>query len=88
MQTDKLERRCPRLGGPVSFTYCRTAGDEKGVCFKILDCWWEYFDVAAYMKAELSAEEFEALSRKKAPSKVTSLLSLIEQARKNTQNKG
>ncbi len=84
---EKLERRCPRLGGPVFFTYCRSAGEKSGACFKILDCWWEYFDVVAYMKEKLSAQEFDSLSRKEAPSKVTSLMELIEKARGNMESK-
>jgi len=47
---DNLEIRCPRLGGPVSFEYCRTNGDEMLPCWKIFDCWWERFDVAAFLK--------------------------------------
>ena len=45
-----LEQRCPRLGGQVSFGYCRMGTDDGSACWKIFDCWWEYFDVVEYLK--------------------------------------
>jgi len=53
-QYDQRQRRCPRLGGPVTFLYCRTCGDETMPCFKVLDCWWELFDVVAFFQKVLS----------------------------------
>jgi hypothetical protein len=79
------ERRCPRLGGPVSFSYCETCGEHQLPCFKIFDCWWEHFDVAAYLKNKLSQEQFERLVNSKPKPKVASLLDLIEQAKRAKQ---
>lgn len=82
---DNLERRCPRLGGPVRFAYCRTASDGEA-CLKILDCWWERFDVAAVMQAALPAEAFQRLvEHRQPPNKVASLVDLIRQARQRTE---
>ena len=81
---DDLEMRCPRLGGPVNFGYCRKVGPEGEPCFKVLDCWWQRFDVAGHLKARLPRESFESLGRRRPPAKVTSLIDLIEQAKKNT----
>jgi hypothetical protein len=78
---EKLQRRCPRLGGPVPFAYCRTAGQSGQFCFKVLDCWWEYFDVVAYMRRCLSKHAFEQLASARAPDKTASLVELINQAR-------
>ena len=78
-----LERRCPRLGGDVSFAYCRECEADKRPCFKILDCWWERFAVVAYLKPRLSPDVFDALAhRQPPPNKVTSLVELIQQAQK------
>ncbi|MDM8551167.1 hypothetical protein QUF72_13870 [Desulfobacterales bacterium HSG2] len=77
-----LERRCPRLGGPVSFQYCETCGDEELPCFKIFDCWWEYFDVTAYLQEKLAEDQFNKLVHSKPKPKVASLVDLIKQARK------
>lgn len=80
---DTLEQRCPRLGGVVSFQYCKTCGDDRLPCFKVFDCWWEYFDVVAYMKEHLTDAQFEALTNAKPKPKILSLVELIEQAKKS-----
>lgn len=83
MNPDDLDIRCPRLGSMVDFGYCRTCGDGQSPCFKIFDCWWERFDVAAYFKDMLSEQEFMRLAMSRPKPKVSSLLELIEQARRN-----
>ena len=83
--TDFFERRCPRLGGEVRFAYCRSCGANGAACFKILDCWWERFDVASYLKSHLSSEEFAALEVVRPPSKMTTLIDLIQSAQKNIE---
>jgi hypothetical protein len=81
MDPERLQRRCPRLGGEVGFAYCQACGEEQSACFKVLDCWWERFDVAAYLKARLPAEAFAALAaRRPPPGKVASLVDLIRRA--------
>lgn len=79
---DGLERRCPRLGGSVSFAYCRTIGEgETSCCFKILDCWWERFDVAGYLRGRYSDAAVEKLHGAKPKPKVETLLDLIQQVK-------
>ena len=81
METENLERRCPRLGGEVTFGYCKICGDKNTPCFKVLDCWWERFDVVAHMRACLTPEAFDRLSNQRTPpDKVASLVDLIRQA--------
>ncbi len=88
MEPDGLERRCPRLGGEVNFGYCQTCGENRIPCFKIFDCWWERFDVVAYLKAHLSPKAFESLSKStRPPDKVASLVDLIQQAQKRAETK-
>ena len=79
---DQLERRCPRLGGPVSFEYCRTSGDDHFVCWKIFDCWWECFDVVGHLKKSLPEDKFKKLENTKPKQKIVSLVELVEQAKK------
>lgn len=81
---DQIERRCPRLGGPVPFGYCRMNGDDHSVCWKILDCWWEYFDVVAYLQQSLPEEKFNQLVHAKPKPKIVSLVELMEQAKDRT----
>jgi hypothetical protein len=76
-----LQRRCPRLGGPVAFDYCRRADDGRAPCFKVFDCWWERFDVVDYFRQHLSQTEFSSLQNSPPPNKAASLVELIRQAR-------
>ena len=78
---NSLLRRCPRLGNAVPFHYCEICGDEQKPCFKILDCWWEHFDVVQYLKDNLTEDQFNQLIQQRPKPKVTSLIELIEQAR-------
>lgn len=84
MDPHDFERRCPRLGGDVAFSYCKVCGKEKTPCFKVLDCWWERFDVVAHMKGCLSPEAFDSLASSRPRPKVTSLVDLIRQVRERT----
>jgi hypothetical protein len=79
-----LVRRCPRLGNSVPFHYCKICGDHQQPCFKILDCWWEYFDVVQYMQDHLSEDQFNRLMEASPNPKVSSLVELIEQAKKRS----
>jgi hypothetical protein len=79
---DQLERRCPRLGGPILFGYCRSSGDDGIPCWKIFDCWWEYFDVVEHLKNLLPENIFKRLVRAKPKPKMVSLVELIEEAKK------
>jgi len=80
-----MERRCPRLGSAVNFAYCLDAGETPLPCFKICDCWWEYFDVVDCLKRTLSEQDFKNLMQTRPKPKLTSLLQLIEQAQKRSR---
>ena len=81
---DQLERRCPRLGGPVTFAYCKGCGDLNQPCWKTIDCWWEHFDIVAYLQENLPAEAFQKIMDARPKPKLSSLVELIEQAKKRT----
>ncbi|MCP4688890.1 MAG: hypothetical protein GY859_12625 [Desulfobacterales bacterium] len=78
---DHFERRCPRLGGDVSFKYCRTVGNDELPCWKTADCWWERFDVMTYLRENVAEDDLEALLEKRPKPKVLNILELIEQAK-------
>lgn len=75
------ERRCPRLGGQVPFTYCRT-GDGGRTCFKIFDCWWEIFDVVEYLRKTLPPMEFSRVMEHRQKPKIWSILEEVEAAKR------
>jgi hypothetical protein len=75
--------RCRRLGHDVAFGYCRQESAGKP-CRLILDCWWEQFDVRAFLQAHLPAEimaEVERAGTSPPPPKVLSLLEIVQQAK-------
>ena len=78
---DALQRRCPRLGSLIRFSYCRTPGEGELPCDKVFDCWWEHFDVVAHLQRGLPHDAFDRLRSKTPPSKVCNLLDLVRQAR-------
>ena len=78
---ESVSIRCPRLGHQINFNYCRS--ENSGLpCFKTLDCWYNYFDVRAYLTDKLSEENFQKAFLEKGKPKVFSLFDLIEQAKK------
>lgn len=84
---EEKEIRCPKLGGPVNFEYCRL--EQSGLpCSRALNCWSIHFDVEAFFREGLSSEDFERCFLKSPPSKVSTLLELVERARKLVDDKG
>jgi hypothetical protein len=74
---------CPRLGHELTFGYCRRETGGKP-CRLILDCWWERFDVRSFLQAHLAEEAMDQVERAGAappPSKVLSLVEMIQQAK-------
>lgn len=80
-----LKCRCPRLGQEIHFEYCMESGDDDFACWKVLDCWWEIFDVESYLKANLPASEFNRMIQMKPKPKVASLVELVEKAKRRTE---
>jgi hypothetical protein len=77
----KLGRRCPRLGCPVLWGYCRREAGGRP-CFKIFDCWWEIFDVQNYLRGDMDDSEFQRLCAARPPAKIAGLLELVDQVKK------
>ncbi|HET6428117.1 MAG TPA: hypothetical protein VFJ30_06900 [Phycisphaerae bacterium] len=79
---DHRRRRCPMLGHDLTFAYCRAPAKQLP-CRKILDCWFETFDVRAFLGEHFTDEQIrQAL----APpvDKMTTLIDLIQRAREST----
>jgi hypothetical protein len=49
-----------------------------------MDCWWQHFDVMAYLRNRLTAEECEAFLHQRPRPKLSGILELIAQARRNS----
>lgn len=84
---EEKQIRCPKLGGPVHFDYCRM--EERGrPCSRALSCWSAHFNVDAYFRMTLSTQEFERCFMSPQRSKVSTIIELIERARKIAQEEG
>jgi hypothetical protein len=79
-----LARRCPRLGGPVGFSYCLRCELEQP-CAKVVDCWWESFDIVRYLEDHLSEDQFMRVMKTRPKPKVASLVEAIAQAKKRIE---
>jgi hypothetical protein len=77
---DDLETHCRMLGHEVPFKYCRSVSNDLP-CRRVADCWFTQFDVAAWLSAHYTPEQIAQITAPPAP-KLTSLLELIEKARK------
>lgn len=67
------------LGHDIHFSYCRSPGRDLP-CRKVFDCWWETFDVKAFIEHHFTAEQIEQILAP-PPGKTTTLVDLINQAR-------
>jgi hypothetical protein len=75
---DEKAGYCRILGHHLRFSYCRSC--REGLpCFKILDCWFEKFDVRTFIEENFSSEEIGQFLSPPKP-KVQTLMTLIRQA--------
>lgn len=78
---DEHEMRCPRLGGPVTFQYCRVENNPYP-CSRALACWSCRFDVESLFRSAFSEEVFEKIFMSVPKPKVVTLMELIEKAKR------
>jgi hypothetical protein len=83
---DHLEIRCPRLGGAVTFSYCRQEGGSVP-CFRIITCWHPFFPVEKHLRDTMTAESWGNFVSHMPKDKVTTLIELIEDTKKRAQQK-
>lgn len=80
-----LVRRCPRLGGPVGIGYCLRCEREQP-CLKVVDCWWEAFDIVRYLKDHLSDDQFDRAMSERPKAKLCALVEAAERARQRRRD--
>jgi hypothetical protein len=83
---DQLELRCSRLGTEVKFSYCRQEGGEFP-CLRIIGCWYPFFPIEQYLKETMDAESWNAFVVRMPKDKITTLIELVEAAKKRAQIK-
>ncbi len=72
---DNLETRCPRLGGPVTFHYCRYAADNLP-CSRSLICWQNHFPVHEYLGRLMTKEEWVDAFEKPSAERLDRILTI------------
>ncbi len=73
--------RCPRLGDEMAFSYCL---HESGAlpCSRIINCWYSVFDVESFLHKNMTAQDRESFSKAQPKDKVTTLIEIIEAAKR------
>ena len=81
---DKKEIRCPMLGHPLNFSYCRTT-DGATPCRRIYNCWFERLPIQQFMQEHFPQDVLDKLAEPPKP-KMLSLFELIEKAKQTKKN--
>ena len=74
------------LGHEVPFSYCRAPGTELP-CRKVFDCWFQTFDVQAFIRRHFSEQDIRQIGSPRQDKMVT-LVDLIAKARKASREPG
>ena len=74
---DPLLIRCPRLGGEVTFAYCRAEGGDLP-CPRIVPCWRVCMPIADYLVQTLTPDQIELFTSQVPREKIISLVELLE----------
>jgi len=81
---DHLGIRCPRLGGQVTFAYCRVEGGELP-CIRIVACWQSCLPIAEYLRDRLAPDQLERFAEQKPKERIVTLVELIDAAKKESR---
>ena len=78
---DHLVLRCPRLGGEVTFAYCRR---EQGdlPCQRTLLCWQDLIPVEDHLRAFLSDDEWNSCFNVPPKDKMATILEIADAVKK------
>ena len=78
---DDLVLRCPRLGGEVTFAYCRR---EQGTlpCQRTLRCWEGLIPVEKHLRECLSDNEWDSSFNTPPKDRMTTILEIADAVKK------
>ena len=84
---DRIEFwRCPQLGGPVTFKYCRIM--NAGLpCPRIVACWGGTVDVLAYLTAAFPERSLEELLAGGSKSRLERVLETLDKVSRPPEQK-
>ena len=79
-QFDNETIYCSKLGHNLSFKYCRLENTDLP-CSKIVNCWFKKISIENFVENNYTDDEKKIAFKPSTP-KVTSIISLIEKAKK------
>ncbi len=79
-QYDEKTGYCRMLGHTLAFRYCRVM-NEGIPCHNILNCWYERFEVEAFVAENYSKEEQQTIF-KPPKMKITALAEAVDRVKK------
>lgn len=79
---DHLSLRCPKLGGEVTFGYCRTVGSGLP-CERAIACFQIQFPVEQYFRRVLREETFKRCFASPPPDRYGALLGTVARAKQS-----
>ena len=82
-QHDDKTMRCPRVGGEVTFRFCRFENNMLP-CRFIVGCWQGQMDIETFLDEHYSEDELNRIFAPPKP-KIESLVGLMEKAKKAKQ---
>ncbi|MEW6263670.1 MAG: hypothetical protein AB1641_11400 [Thermodesulfobacteriota bacterium] len=83
---DLLSTYCLRLGGPVTFGYCRGMADGRP-CGRSLICWERMFPVDQYMSRILTEDEWREVFEATSPGRLETILREARKAEELNKNR-
>ncbi len=72
--------RCPMLGGPVNFGYCRKVNDGLP-CAKLLECWLQRLPLVEFLKTHYSPDQIQTAFATKRKDRVARMMEAVDNAR-------
>ena len=80
-EIDAIEMwRCPQLGGPVNFKYCRVMNNGLP-CPRIIGCWRSTFDIIAYLEAHYCLEDLQKVFDVPSKDRWTRIVDALDKAK-------
>lgn len=76
--------RCPQLGGPVTFEYCRRMND-KLPCYNLFRCWGEKIDLQTWLTENFTQEEIQQAMAKPANMRIQSIFDVIQSVKDSSK---
>ncbi len=85
---DGLEAwRCPQLGGPAPFKYCRTMNEDRP-CPMLIDCWGASVDVEGFLGANYALDELREIFGGPKKGRVDRIVETLERVKKEKGEAG